>query len=206
MAKSMKVFHVITGLNNGGAEAVLFNLVSTDLQQGNKHHVVSLMGRGDFADRLEQAGVVVSTLNMPRGKVTLGGFFRLYKLIRQIRPDVVQTWMYHANLIGGLVAKLAGVKAITWGIHHANFDPEHNSRVTLLIVKLSAYLSNWVPAKIVSCSVKATQLHRALGYRANKFINIPNGYALGKLKPDVESRRLRHGGPLRPPKRPSKFN
>jgi glycosyltransferase involved in cell wall biosynthesis len=185
----MNVFHVITGLNNGGAEAVLFSLVSTDQQPGNKHHVVSLMGRGVFADRLEQAGVVVSTLDMPRGRVTLGGFFRLYKLVRQVRPDVVQTWMYHANLVGGLVARFAGIKAITWGIHHANFDPAHNSRDTLLIVKLCAYLSNWVPAKIVSCSVKATQLHQALGYRSDKFINIPNGYALEMLKPNARARR-----------------
>lgn len=184
----MKVLHIITGLNNGGAEAVLYRLATAEQQRGNQHQVVSLMGRGIYADRLEQAGVAVNTLDMPRGKVTLGGLYRLYKLVRQARPDVVQTWMYHANLIGGVVARFAGIKAITWGIHHANFDPAHNSRVTLLIVRLCAYLSNWVPAKIVSCSVKATQLHQSLGYRADKFINIPNGYALERLKPDALAR------------------
>jgi glycosyltransferase involved in cell wall biosynthesis len=184
----MNVFHVISGLNNGGAEAVLFRLLSADQNMGNKHHVVSLMDRGFYADRLEQAGVVVSTLNMPRGRVTLGGLLKLYKLVRQVRPNVVQTWMYHANLIGGIIAKLAGVKAITWGIHHANFDRAHNNRVTLLIVKLCAYLSGWIPVKIISCSVKATLLHQSLGYRSEKFITIPNGYSLERLKPDALAR------------------
>jgi glycosyltransferase involved in cell wall biosynthesis len=184
----MKVLHVITGLNNGGAEAVLCRLASADQKCGNQHHVVSLMDRGIYADRLEHAGVVVSTLNMPRGKVTLTGLLRLYQLIKQVKPDVVQTWMYHADLIGGLVARLAGVRALAWGIRHANHDPAQNSRVTLLITKLCARLSGWVPAKIVSCSVEATRLHQALGYRADKFVDIPNGYALDALKPDHQAR------------------
>jgi glycosyltransferase involved in cell wall biosynthesis len=187
--RSMKVLHIITGLNNGGAEAVLYRLSTAEKQRGNQHQVVSLMGRGIYADRLEQAGVAVNTVDMPRGRITLGGLLRLYQLVRQARPDVVQTWMYHADLIGGIAARLAGVKAIAWGIRHANHDPAYNSRTTLLIARLCARLSNLVPSKIVSCSVKATQLHRALGYRADKFINIPNGYALEKLKPDAKARR-----------------
>lgn len=186
---SIKILHVITGLNNGGAEAVLCRLAIADQQYGNQHHVVSLMDRGIYADRLEQAGVAVSTLNLPRGRVTWSGLVGLYKLLRQVRPDVVQTWMYHADLIGGVVARLAGIKAIAWGIRHANHDPAHNSRVTLLIARICAGLSNWVPAKIISCSVKATQLHQTLGYCSDKFINIPNGYALENLKPGAQARR-----------------
>ena len=184
----MKVLHVIAGLNNGGAEAVLYRLATTDQKSGNQHHVVSMMDRGSYADRLEQAGVAVSTLDMPRGRVTLGGLFRLFRLIKQVHPDVVQTWMYHADLIGGIVARLAGVKAIAWGIRHANLDPEKNKRVTLMIAKLCARLSVWVPTKIVSCSVKATQVHRELGYQSDKFIDIPNGYAMEKFKPDLQMR------------------
>lgn len=184
----MKVLHVIVGLNNGGAEAVLCRLASAEQKCGSHHHVVSLMDRGMYADQLEQAGVVVSTLNMPRGKVTVAGLWKLYQVIRQVQPDVVQTWMYHADLIGGVVARLAGVRALAWGIRHANHDPAQNSRVTLLITRLCAHLSGWVPRKIVSCSIEATRLHQALGYRADKFADIPNGYALDALKPDSHSR------------------
>lgn len=184
----MKVLHVISGLNNGGAEAVLCRLVTVGQQGGDHHHVVSLMDRGIYADRLEQAGVVVSTLEMPRGRVTLSGLISLYQLIKQVQPDVVQTWMYHADLIGGIVARMAGVKAIVWGVHHANFDTDKNSRITLLIAKICSRLSNIVPTKIVSCSVMASQLHKNIGYCLNKFVIIPNGYPLDKFKSDTQDR------------------
>lgn len=186
----MKVLHIITGLNNGGAEAVLFRLATAEQKRSNQHQVVSLMGRGIYADRLEQAGVTVNTVDMPRGRITLGGLVRLFQLVRQARPDVVQTWMYHADLIGGITARLAGMKAIAWGIRHANHDPAYNSQTTLLIARLCARLSNWIPAKIVSCSVRATQLHQSLGYRSDKFVNIPNGYELEMLKPDAHARHV----------------
>lgn len=184
----MNLLHIITGLNNGGAEAVLLRLVATDQSKGNDHNVVSLMDRGIYAVRLEQAGATVHTLNFPRGRVTAAGLVQLFRLIREIRPDVVQTWMYHSDLIGGVVALLAGVRSIAWGIRHANLDPAHNSRATLRIVRLCALLSGWVPRKIVSCSAQAARVHQAVGYRADKFIHIPNGYNLQRLQPDAASR------------------
>jgi len=184
----MKVLHIISGLNNGGAEAVLYRLVSVGQQSGDQHHVVSLMDRGIYADRLEQAGVVVSTLKMPRGSATLGGLIYLYQLIKRVQPDVVQTWMYHADLIGGVLARLAGIQAIVWGVHHANFDPDKNSRITLLIAKTCARLSTIVPTKIVSCSVMSSKLHQEIGYCLSKFVIIPNGYPLDKLRPDTLDR------------------
>lgn len=184
----MKILHIITGLNNGGAETVLLNLVAGDKKENNQHHVVSLMDRGIFAARLEQAGATVHTLNFPRGKVTAAGMAQLFRLVRQIQPDVVQTWMYHANLIGGVIALLAGVRTIVWGIHHSNLDPGHNSRTTLRVVRLCALLSGWVPGKIVSCSAQAIRVHQAVGYRADKFIQIPNGYNMQRLQPDAAAR------------------
>ncbi len=193
MQVAMKILHIITGLNNGGAEAVLLRLVAADQQRVAQHLVVSLMDRGIYAVRLEQAGATVYTLNFPRGRVTAAGLVQLFRLVRQIRPDVVQTWMYHSDLIGGVVARLAGVRAIAWGIRHANLDPAHNSSATLRIVRLCALLSRWVPRKIVSCSAQATRVHQAVGYRADKFVQIPNGYNMQRLQPDAAARSAVRG-------------
>lgn len=184
----MLIVHIIVGLSNGGAESVLQRLVAVDQNSDNQHHIISLMGRGVYADRLEQTGACVHTLNFPRGGVTLAGMVKLFRLMRQIQPDVLQTWMYHADMIGGLIARLAGVRAIAWGIRHANLDPAHNSRTTLAIVRLCASVSGWLPRKIVSCSEQATRVHQAVGYCANKFIQIPNGYNLAHLRPDSGAR------------------
>lgn len=181
----MKILHVITGLGTGGAEAVLVRLIKADQGKGNHHCVVSLMDRGVYAEQLEQCNVPVYALNCPRGRVGLGSLSKLFRIIRETRPDVVQTWMYHADLIGGLIARLAGVRSIVWGIRHANLDPAHNSSTTLRVVRLCANLSRWVPRKIVSCSAQATKLHQTVGYRADKFVQIYNGYSMERFRPDV---------------------
>lgn len=188
----MKILHIIVGLYNGGAEGALYRLAAADKSTGYQHFVISMMDRGVYADRLEQAGSMVGCLYMPRGKLTLRGLFRLYRYIKIIKPDVVQTWMYHADLVGGIVARFAGIRAITWGIRHSNFDPDKNKKLSLLIIRICARLSSYVPAQIACCSQKAVSMHERIGYRANKITVIPNGYALDKVKPCLESRnRLR---------------
>jgi len=185
----IKVLHVITGLGNGGAEAVLLRLIESDRAMHNHHYVISLTDRGLYADRLESIGVSVESLNCPRGRVTLSGISKLFILMRNIRPDVVQTWMYHSDLIGGIVARMAGIDSIVWGIRHANLDPLYNSASTLRIVRICARLSGWIPKKIVTCSEKAMRLHKSVGYRASKFVQIPNGYSMERLKPDATQRQ-----------------
>ena len=185
----MKIMHIITGLNNGGAEAVLYRLVEADVRC-NTHFIVSLMDKGFYGDRLKQCGVSVYTLNFSRGSISILGVINLIKILKKVKPDVVHTWMYHADLIGGIAARLVGIRSIVWSIHHANFDRQHNSRVTLSIIKICNWLSAYVPKKIISCSIKATKLHKTIGYSPEKFVQIPNGYNLNKFKPDADSRNV----------------
>lgn len=188
--KKSKVTHIITGLNDGGAEAVLYRLCKHDAK--HSHIVISLMYEGKYGPRLLAAGVDVYCLNMPRGRATLSGITKLYRLLRNIRPDIVQTWMYHADLIGGIVARLAGIKAICWGIRHSNLEPGKSSRSTIFIARLCAILSRWVPRAIVSCSAQAAQVHQRLGYVKEKFTVIANGYNLEEFSPNSQDgKRLR---------------
>jgi len=188
MREKIKVLHIITGLNDGGAEAVLLRLISGSCTSSVQHNVISLMDRGVYAARLEQAGAPVYTLGFLRGRVSATGLVRMFRLVRNIRPDIVQAWMYHANLLGGFVAWLAGVRSIAWGIHHSNLDPAYNSAATLRVARLCGRLSGWMPRKIVSCSAHATLVHQAIGYRADKFVQIPNGYNMELFQPNHESR------------------
>lgn len=184
----MKILHVITGLGNGGAEAVLLRLALNDQQYNNQHSVVSLTDRGVYAEAFEQAGIAVHTLNFPRGGFSFSGIKKLFKVFKYIDPDVVQTWMYHSDLVGGVVARLLGFRSVVWGIRHANLDRAHNSRGTLFVVRLCALLSPWIPRKIVTCSENAMRLHKIAGYEANKFVQIPNGYSMERLKPEAMAR------------------
>lgn len=175
----MKVLHVITGLNDGGAEAVLHRLVTRD--SSHTHVVVSLMDKGKYGPLLDAAGVKVYCLSMNPGKLSLRSIWQLRGLIRSESPDAVQTWMYHADLLGGVAAKIAGVKKIFWGIRHSTLEKGKSKRSTIAIAKLCAVLSRFVPEKIVCCAHKALAVHRDIGYSAPKLIVIPNGYDLSKF-------------------------
>ena len=187
---NVKIIHVITGLDDGGAEAVLYRLCSND--HLNMHIVVSLMGKGKYGTLLHEEGITVHWLNMPQGRVTISGMVKLYRLIRSLKPDVVQTWMYHADLVGGVLARLAGVSRVFWGIHNSTLEPGKSRRSTIAVARLNAYLSRWIPAGIVCCAERAREVHQILGFAAEKLMVIPNGYDLNRFKPDATARlRLR---------------
>jgi glycosyltransferase involved in cell wall biosynthesis len=182
----MKILHIITSLENGGAEGALYRLVIGDRR--NAHEVVSLMDEGTYGPRLADAGVPVHALDMPRGRVKLRGLLKLYRLIRAIRPDVVQTWMYHADLVGGVTARVAGAKRIVWSIR-GPFDRARTSLSTRLTIKSCALLSRWIPCAIICNSEYASRVHVAVGYDSEKLVDIPNGYLLDRFRPDANARQ-----------------
>lgn len=174
------VIHIITCLENGGAEGALFRLIEASPAHIT-HQVISLSGPGIYTKPLEKLGVNVDVLNMPKGRISISGLKLLTTLLRQsIHPNaVVQTWMYHADLLGGTIARLVGHRKIFWGIRNTKLDP--SARATKVVAKTCAWLSRWVPNAIVCCSTNAAKYHRALGYQAPMTV-IYNGYDLEKLK------------------------
>ncbi|MFN3612815.1 MAG: glycosyltransferase, partial [Tepidimonas sp.] len=146
---------------------------------------------GKYGPLLRAAGVPVWTLEMPRGRLTMQGLLTLWRLLRTQRPDVVQTWMYHADLVGGMLARWAGVPVV-WGIHNTTLEPGKSTRSTLWVARACARLSHWAPRRIVACAQAAVQVHAALGYDAARMVVIPNGYDLARFCPDATARaRLR---------------
>jgi len=177
----MRVVHIIVSLYDGGAQAVLFNLLTHD--STHEHHVISLTSEGKYSQPIAAMNIRVHHLDMPRGRFTPGGLRSLFRLVRQVQPDVVQTWMYHSDLLGGLIARLAGIRNIVWGIHHSTLDKTGTSRSTRLVVTVLAVLSKFIPKKIISCSEQAMQVHAAKGYPESKMVFIGNGYDLEKFQP-----------------------
>lgn len=188
----MIVVHIITGLNDGGAEGVLFRLCMAD--KSNTHIVISMRDEGKYGYMLRQSEIDVFCLNMPRGRLTFSGVRLLYQLLREINPDVVQTWMYHADLIGGLLARTAHVKRVFWGVRHSDLEHSQSGKSTIIVAKLCAMLSSWIPTRIVSCSNRGIETHKTLGYNKEKFTFIPNGYNLEQFFPShVSGNMIREG-------------
>lgn len=182
----MRIAHIITGLGQGGAEAVLFRL-ATWADTPTRHVVISLTDEGVYGPRLRAAGITVHALGLARGRITLGAMLQLRALLREEAPDAVQTWMYHADLIGGVAARLAGIRAVAWGIRNSGNHLDRSSRSARLVLGLCARLSAWVPRAIVCAAQDAARRHQALGYRGEKMVVIPNGYDLSRYAPDPEA-------------------
>ncbi|BBR38832.1 glycosyl transferase [Aeromonas veronii] len=177
-----KILHIITGLNDGGAEAVLYRLCNFD--KSYQHNVISLMDLGKYGPLLEDLGVDVYCLNMPAGEIRFGALIKLYKLIRQLKPDVVQTWMYHADLIGGVIARLAGIKNIVWGVHHTTLVKGESKKSTIIIAKLNAFISSFVPRRIIYCAEKSRQVQESIGFNSGIGVVVPNGYRVDEFTPN----------------------
>lgn len=82
---------------------------------GIEHDVISLRDEGVLGPVLKAQGVMVHVLNAGHVALMLFAFFRLSRQIRRTKPDVVQTWMVHSDLLGGLAARFAGVRTVVWG-------------------------------------------------------------------------------------------
>lgn len=181
----LNVLHVITGLGDGGAEAVLYRLVTHDSE--DNHHVISLSGEGKYGDLLRQHGVNVVALCMPRGRLTLSGCLRLWRYMRNCHPDLVQTWMYHSDLLGGIFARLTGLPVV-WGIHNTLLVPGRSSRSTIFVAQLCSGIFRRIPQKIIACAQSAAEVHNKLGYDGQRMVVIPNGYELFQFMPKAELR------------------
>ncbi len=167
---------------------MLYKLLSGTDRENFESEVVSLMDIGAIGKRIQELAVSVRALGMRQGVPSLPALLRLVYWLRQNPPHCVQTWMYHADLIGGISAKLAGGIPVIWGIRNSNLKPQHTKRTTLLTAKACARLSRRLPARIVCCSEASRQSHKEMGYAEDRMVVIPNGFDLAAFKPDQEAR------------------
>ncbi len=184
----MKITHIITGLGQGGAETVLFRLLGALDRAEFENEVISLTAGGALADKIRALGIPVRELGLRPSRPDPLKFFRLAAWLRQSRPDAVQTWMYHADLLGGLAARLARVPAVFWNIRHSTLDPVRDKPATIRVARLCARFSRWLPRRIVVCSLAAVRQHARLGYDSARMIHIPNGIDTQQFRPDPAAR------------------
>lgn len=177
----MKIAHIIIGLNVGGAELMLKRLVLHSSKKDEfEHCVISLTDLGMIGQQLQDAGIEVYSVGMNSFASISIAFIRLRNLLKTINPDVVQTWMYHADFLGGLVAKSLGIQKIIWGIRTTDVS-QGASKITVHLSKICARLSYYIPDTIVCAAQVSKNYHIGIGYDASKMMVIPNGFDIEAL-------------------------
>ena len=191
----IRIVHVISDLDTGGAEVMVTKLVGRMDREQFSNTVISLTDHGELGDQIEMQGVPVHALGMKRGRVDFAALPRLIRLLKSIRPDIVQSWLYHADFLSTLAVRMAGSSLLIWNVRCSDMDLTRYRSLTRWIQRILAWWSH-NPEAVVVNSQAGKSLHERLGYRPKRWEVIPNGFDLDRFCPrsDVRSAQRKEWG------------
>ena len=119
-SNSIKVLHIINDLSVGGAEMMLYKLLSAMDKDRFTFVVVSLKKRNGLCERIEALGIPVYALELDRSFPTPASIFSLVRLLRRLQPDVIQGWLPHGNLAAYIACALVSARVpVLWNIRQS---------------------------------------------------------------------------------------
>jgi len=183
-----KVIYIINDLSIGGAEMMLCKLLAETDRTRFCPVVISLMHHAALRERIEALGIGVYSTKMRPGLPSPLGLWRLVRLIRRLKPDLIIGWMYHSCLAAQLANIFSSQGApIVWSIHYSISSLNKEKRLTATAIRVCAFLSK-LPAQIIFVSRAAHQQHQLLGYSLDNSSVIPNGIDVTEFVPSDEAR------------------
>ena len=186
----MKLLFIITGLSTGGAEMMLYKLLDRINREQFDPFVISLTyeGESQISQRISDLDIPIYLLNINSKQEILQAIWRLINLVRKIQPDIIQGWMYHANLAAQFASLLTFQSVPTvWNIRHSVYSLKYEKSTTATIIKLLAKMSSF-PKNIIYVSHISAKQHEKLGYQDSKSVVIPNGFDTEVFTPSINAR------------------
>lgn len=183
----IRICHLINDLEAGGSERALVNVVRHLDPARFSNEVISLIEPGVFGKELEAAGIPLTSLRMRRGHPTLSGLVQLVRHLRRWRPTILQTWLYHADLLGTLANYFVPSTRLLWNVRCTDIATSPRPSRLLWMTRLLAHLSSRPDAVIVN-SRPGKLFHETIGYRPRRWIELPNGVDTRKFRPRLDRR------------------
>ena len=141
MVEKSKLIHIIPSLGSGGAETFLGLLaLNQQRSEGLDLKILTFIKGGLIQKSIIKNGLSVITFELKTIKILLN-VFNIYQFIKSEKFQIVQTWMYHANLIGGILARLAGTKKIIWTVCNSGSEINKFKISTKFFIYLNALFS-----------------------------------------------------------------
>lgn len=182
--KKHNIVHLITSLQMGGANMMLYKLLCMTNKELFDSAVIVLEEKGLLGEKIESLGLPVYSIGMRRDGSLASSAIRLHKLIRKIQPDVIQAWTYHSNVIASLLSVVTPNAPVVWNIRHTPYDLKNYGKLTYLVIRYGAWLSRQ-PVRTIYNSHLSLEKHRGLGYYSQRSIVIPNGFDTDVFKPSI---------------------
>lgn len=183
----IRILHLITTFGLGGAEGNLARIVSHMDRTRFLNHVVVMRRSPQFHTEFAAKTVPFQCLGMRSGVPNLGATWRLSATIRALRPHLLQTWMYHADLLGLLTGRLTKTPAIAWNLRRSFIGMSEHGWSSRMVLRAAVRLSP-LPDAVVTNSLAGQRTHEALGYRPRRWVRIPNSLDADRFRPDASAR------------------
>jgi glycosyltransferase involved in cell wall biosynthesis len=196
----IRVCHLITDLDTGGAERSLVNLLAGIDRGEFKCDVVTLIKPGAMAAPLVAAGIPITSLEMRRSRPNPLALLSLLRYLRATKPAILQTWLYHADFVGTIAARIVRPERLVWNVRCTDITRAEAERPIGWLVRLLAALSRRPDAIVVNSRTGQAD-HERLGYRPRRWAHISNGVDLVRFQERRNDRfRLRSQLGLEPNK------
>lgn len=188
MGYKPKLVHIITDLDVGGAQMMLYKLLAELDRDRFQLSVISLMGNGALGERIAALGIPIYTIKMRAGRPTPATLGRLVVTLRDLAPDVIQGWMPHSNLAAQVASLfLQRQLPVFWCVQNSVSSLKYEKPMTAAVIQACAGLSG-LSAGVVYVSHVSRAQHERLGYRKSKGYVIPNGIDVAQYRPSAASR------------------
>ena len=177
MKKNIKVLHLISSLEQGGAERQLVELV----KENKNHAICQLIPGGFYEEELNNNQTIIFNLNIKKNSFNIMFLYKLYKIIKNYKPDIINTWMYHSSLLEVFLRKITFKNDIPliWGLRCSYMETSYYSKVLKLVINGCKYFSQ-TPNIIINNSVAGMNFHKSIGFKNNNIV-IFNGIDINKF-------------------------
>jgi glycosyltransferase involved in cell wall biosynthesis len=166
LSKEIKVLHIISSLGQGGAERQLVELV----KYNKSHAICQLMPGGVYEKELKKKNIIIFDLKLRKNVFAIFGLYRLYKIIKYYKPDIINTWMYHSCFLEAVLRKITlNNIPLIWGLRCSNMETSYYSKILKLVINGCKYFSK-TPNIIINNSVIGMNFHKSIGFKNNNIV------------------------------------
>lgn len=185
-----KILHIISGTAIGGAERTLFNILNSDLADKHQMFVISLTSEEEFGRRINSLNIPIYYLNIKRGNFDIVAIFKLIKIVKKIKPNIIQGWMHFGNLVSLFIHIFLFDRSLKlfWNIRQSFYGIKIEKNLNKIVIYLCAIFSK-IPNKIIYNSTLSLKQHNSFGFNNNNGIIILNGFDTNYWKPN-ENKKL----------------
>ena len=191
----IRVLHIVNDLSqHGGAEMTLLRLLESLGEERKTHAIVTLkpLREGNtIGASIIALGIPMEDLGVHGALGMFGAYFRLIRLIRRTRPDVLSAWLYYACMLVSFANIFIGYRArIIWHIRSMPYVEFSEKPARFIVQRILASLSHRMRVRIITNSQASKNAHQAIGFSdfSEKWTVIPNATDSDLFKPDKERR------------------